>query len=117
MFYFAAKVLISAVLIAVISEVSRRHLWLGAILASIPLVSALAILWLYIDTHDVEHVIALSRGIFLMVLPSLLFFITLPYLLERKINFYLGMGLAIMIMMVGYFLMMMVLKKIGIKIC
>ena len=47
-------------------------------LASLPLISLLAFMWLYLDTGDVEKVVALSRGIFWLVLPSLVLFIALP---------------------------------------
>ena len=54
MIYYLSKVVISALLIVAISEISKRSSLLGALLASIPLVSVMAILWIYIDTKDIE---------------------------------------------------------------
>ena len=52
MIYNIVKILISAILIALISEVSKRSTFFGAILASIPQVSVKAMNWLYFDTND-----------------------------------------------------------------
>ena len=78
MTYYLVKLVISAVLIVAISEIARRSSFLGAILASIPLVSVLAMIWLYVDTKDVDKVTSLSSGIFWLVLPSLALFIAVP---------------------------------------
>ena len=61
----------TAVLVVAISEVAKRSSLLGAVLASIPLTSVLAMIWLYADTGDAEKVADLATGIFWLVLPSL----------------------------------------------
>ena len=68
---FLIKVLISALLVAAVSEVARRSSLLGALLASLPVTSLLAFMWLYRETGDTEKVAALSADIFWLVLPSL----------------------------------------------
>ncbi len=108
--YYALKVLISAVLILVVSEVSKRSSLLGAIFASLPLVSFLAILWMYRETKDTRQIAALSTDIFWLVLPSLLFFVLFPVLLKRSVNFYLAFGISAAVMVAGYFLMNLLLK-------
>ena len=64
MIYYIAKISITVLLIIAISEISKRSTLIGAILASVPLVSVLAIIWLYVDTNDVQKVAALSTSIF-----------------------------------------------------
>lgn len=98
---FIIKTLVSAVIIAVISIVSRRFPGLGGLIASLPLTSILAMIWLYQDTQDVQKVISLSNSIFWMVIPSLSFFIVLPYLIKR-FNFYPGIGLSILLLTIVY---------------
>ena len=63
------KLIVSAALIVTIAEVSKRTALLGALLASLPLTSLLAMVWLYIDTGDVTTVANLASGIFWLVLP------------------------------------------------
>lgn len=89
---------------------------MGALLASIPLMSVLAMLWLYVDTKDVTKVGALSTGIFWLVLPSLALFITLPLLLKQGVNFYVSLIASIAVTMVCYWFMVMILNHYGIKL-
>ena len=116
MAYYIVKVVISAVLIVAISEISKRSTLIGAVLASIPLVSVLAMIWLYIDTRDVARVTGLASGIFWLVLPSLALFISLPLLLKQGFNFYLSMTLSILVTVICYWLMVTILDQAGIKL-
>ena len=83
MTYYLVKITITALLVVLIAEISKRSSFVGAVLASVPLVSVLAMIWLYIDTRDVDKVAALASGIFWLVLPSLALFIVLPIMLSR----------------------------------
>lgn len=85
MWYYITKLLISASLIVVISELAKRSSVLGAIVASVPLTSVIAMIWLYHDTADTAKVIALASNIFWLVLPSLVLFISLPILLKHEL--------------------------------
>jgi len=116
MLYAAVKLLASAALIVAISELAKRSGWLGALLASLPTISLLAIVWLYIDTRNVEKVASLSTEIFWLVLPSLSFFIALPWLLRMKVNFWISLLAALSIMLLCYLLMVVLLKKIGMEV-
>ena len=80
MIYTITKVAITTILIVAISEVAKRSSLAGALLASIPLVSVLAMIWLYVDTKDIEKVSNLATSVFWLVLPSLVLFIALPLL-------------------------------------
>lgn len=108
--YYLFKLVISSILIVAVSEVAKRSSLLGAILASVPLVSVLAIYWLYLDTKDPDKVVALATSVFWLVLPSLVFFVALPLLLKQGANFYLSMALSLGITVGCYFLMVSVLN-------
>ncbi len=116
MFYYFAKTLLAAALIVAISEISKRSAMLGAILASVPIISLLAILFLYSDTHNPIAVSKLSTGIFWLVLPSLVFFLALPALLKAKVNFPLSIALSLSVMILAYFAMLFVLRQFGLKL-
>jgi predicted permease len=109
-------VLLSSVTIVAISEISKRNTYIGSILASIPLVSLLAFIWMYIDSKDTAKIAELSQGIFWLVIPSLLFFILFPALLKKNVDFWLSLGISLTIMVIGYFIMLFVLKKFGITL-
>lgn len=116
MSYYLIKVVISAVLIVLISEVGRRSSLLGAVLASIPLVSVMAMVWLYLDTGSAEKVGQLAGNIFWLVLPSLVLFVLLPVLLKTGLHFYWSLGLSLLATVVSYLLMLALLHHWGIRI-
>lgn len=116
MLYYLIKVLLSSITIVAISEISKRSSLAGSILASVPIVSLLAFVWLYLDTKDKTMIANLSQGIFWLVVPSLLFFILFPVMLKRNYDFWISLGSSLSVMILGYFVMLFILKKSGIHI-
>ena len=92
--YYALKIGISALVLVAIAEIAKRSTFWAAALASLPLTSLLAFVWLYLDTGDTQRVAALSGGIFWLVLPSLLLFIVLPLLLRAGWGFWASLALS-----------------------
>lgn len=116
MTYNIIKILISAILIALISEIAKRSTFLGAVLASIPLVSVMAMIWLYVDTNDSLQVVQLSKGIFWLVIPSLILFIAFPFFIRLQFSFYTALSAALLVMVVTYFITIAVLEKFDIHL-
>jgi hypothetical protein len=102
MAYYILKVSVSAVLIVLISELAKKSTFAGSVLASIPFISVLAMVWLYIETRDISRVSDLSYGIFWLVIPSLALFASLPLLLKMNLNFYVAMGIAVALTVLCY---------------
>ncbi|MDY6980220.1 MAG: DUF3147 family protein, partial [Pseudomonadota bacterium] len=107
---------ITTLLVVLISEIAKRSSLIGAILASVPLVSVLAMIWLYIDTKDIDKISSLSYSIVWLVLPSLALFIALPLFLKQGINFYLSMTMSVALTVICYWLMITVLGHMGIMV-
>lgn len=114
--YTIIKLAVTAALIVIISEVAKRSSLLAAILASVPLVSVLAMIWLYVDTRDVEKIASLATGVFWLVIPSLVLFVALPLLLRAGIHFFISLPVSIGLTVSAYFLMLVVLRKAGIEL-
>jgi uncharacterized membrane protein (GlpM family) len=115
MLYYTLKVLVSALVIVAVSELSRRSSLFGGILASLPLTSILAMVWLYRDTGSKQAVEQLSTAIFWLVLPSLSLFLLLPVLM-RRLSFGLAMTLSSATMVILYFATVFLLGRLGIKL-
>jgi len=113
---FLTKTIVSALIIAGVSELAKRFIPVAAILASLPLTSILAMIWLYGDTRDAQKISSLSTGIFWAVLPSLLFFLVLPFLLKSGIHFPWALLISCGIMFLGYTVYVLLLDRFGIKI-
>ncbi len=116
MVYYLIKIFITTLLIVAISEIAKRSTFVGALLASIPLISLLAMVWLYIDTKDVTKVSTLAVSVFWLVLPSLALFVTLPLLLKQGLNFYISILISILVTIGCYWLIVTILNYYGIKL-
>lgn len=114
--YLILKYALSAGVVVAVSELARRSTLLGALLASLPLTSVLAMLWLYHDTGDAQRIAALSSGIFWLVLPSLVLFIALPALLRAGAGFYPALAAACLLTVLAYGAMGWLLPRFGIQI-
>jgi len=88
---YALKIALSALILVAIAEVAKRSTFWAAALASLPLTSLLAFIWLYVDTGDTQKIAALAGGIFWLVLPSLLLFVLLPILLRNGLGFWFSL--------------------------
>jgi hypothetical protein len=116
MLYATLKVLLTSVLVVAVSETAKRSALFGAVIASIPLTSVLAMIWLYIDTGDTEKVARLASGIFWLVLPSLVLFVSLPLLLRGGVEFYASLAISVAATVAAYFVMIYGLRLVGVEV-
>jgi hypothetical protein len=114
--YYVLKVLLSAGLVVLVSELAKRSTLIGGLVASLPLVSLLAMIWLYAETRDTVRVASLSSSIFWLVLPSLVLFLALPVFLNNGLAFALSLALSMAIMLACYGIVLVVLGKLGISL-
>lgn len=116
MLYTVLKVMITAAMVVAISEAGKRSSALGALLASLPLTSLLAFLWIYGETGDTVKIAALSQSIFWYVLPSLVLFIALPVLLSNGIGFWPALAVSSALTFAAYMAMIWILGRFGIAL-
>lgn len=112
---YLIKTLISVIVIVAVSEISKRSTLIGGILVSLPLVSILAMMWLWVDTHDKLKVARFSTSVFWLVLPSLVLFIALPLFL-KKLQFGIALLLSSVLTVLAYYLLITVLGHFNIKL-
>ena len=115
-FHYFIKLFISSAIIVIVSEIAKKDNIIGGLIASIPIVSVLSIIWLYIDTNDIDKVKALANGILWMIFPSMSFFIVLPILINCGIKFYLSLTISILITMVCYLSTISFMNYFGFKV-
>ena len=113
---FWIKALISGLLIAAASEMARKSPAIGGLIGSLPLVSLLAMVWLWKGGSTPGHLTAYSSATFWFVLPSLPAFLLMPALLGRGWSFWptLAAGAALTIGL--YLATMWMLPRIGITL-
>lgn len=116
MLQYAINVFVTAVVVVAVSEIARRSSFWGAALASLPLTSLLAFIWLYRGTGNTEAVIALSHGIFWLVLAALPLFLIFPALLKNGMTFWPALGTACLVTVGCYFGVVWLLARFGIRL-
>jgi hypothetical protein len=114
MFYYVVKVLVSAAVIVAVSEIAKRSTTFAAFVASLPLTSLLAFAWLRIEGTEAESIGALSSQIFWLIIPSLVLFPLLPFLLRYGIGFWASLGLSVAGTAGAYLLMLPLLRRMGV---
>lgn len=116
MVYLLIKAAISGVLVALVSEVAKRYPGVGGLIASLPLISVLGMIWLWRDTADPERLAAHASGTFWFVLPSLPMFLLIPALLRRGVGFWPALTAGCLLTMALYAAMLFLGPRFGLKL-
>lgn len=113
---FIVKAVVSGLIVALVSTIARRYPGWGGLLASLPLVSVLAMLWLYGETREPERVAALASSTFWFILPSLPMFLVIPWMIRSGWSFAATMAVAIGLTLLLYAAMNWLAPRVGIAL-
>ena len=116
MHYLILKAVISGAVVAAVSEIAKRYPGFGGLVASLPLVSVLGMIWLWRDTHDAQTMAAHASGTFWFVLPSLPMFLLIPALLKRGVPFWGALCAGCALTMALYLAMVWLGPRFGLKL-
>ena len=97
-----SKGIFSGAVIVAASELAKKSTIFGALVISLPLASIMSMTWLYNDTKDNEQVADFAESILWLVIPSMVLFLTLPFLLRRGWEFESAMGVGIVLTIIAY---------------
>jgi hypothetical protein len=114
--YLVFKALLSGLLVVAVSELAKRSPAVGALVASLPLVSLLAIVWLWRDTADRARIADHAEATFWYVLPSLPMFLVLPAMLRQGVGFWPALTVACLLTVVLYGLTALVASRFGVRL-
>jgi hypothetical protein len=114
--YLFIKAAISGGIVAAVSEIARRYPGWGGLVASLPLTSLLAMLWLWRDSKDAERVAELSASTIWFIVPSVPLFIALPILLRSGVGFWISMAIVVVATLALYAFWFWFAPKVGIRL-
>jgi hypothetical protein len=114
--YLIVKAALSGVIVAAVSEIARRYPGWAGLVASLPLTSLLAMIWLYRDSSDPERVAELSTSTIWFFVPSVPLFIALPILIRSGVGFWASMALCIVGTLVLYAVWFWAAPRLGLKL-
>ncbi len=116
MLYLALKAALSGVLIAAASELAKRYTGFGALIASLPLVSILGMIWLWRDKPDAANMSAHVGATFWFVLPSLPMFLAIPAMLDRGVPFWVALSVGCALTVALYVAMITLGPRFGLRL-
>ena len=109
------KYLLTAGVVVLISEVAKRSDRLGGLIAALPLVTVLALIWLYVENQSSEKISNHAYYTFWYVLPTLPMFLIFPYLL-KKFSFWVTLSLSMVITLIIFFIFAKLMKSFGVEL-
>lgn len=115
MLYIIFKYLITAGLVVLITELAKANDKIGALVASLPLVTVLTLIWLYIENQPTDKIANHAYYTFWYVLPTLPMFLLFPFLLKR-IDFIPSLAICIVVTALLFYGYAVVLRKLGINL-
>ena len=113
---FILRALLSGLIIATIAVIGRKAPALAALVASLPLISILAMIWLWRDTGDTLLLADHAEATFWYVLPSLPMFLAIPYMLRSGLNFWVALLVGIIMTVVLYLMTIGIAARFGVRL-
>lgn len=114
--YFLLKAALSGLLVALVSEIAKRNPAFAALVVSLPLISLLAMVWLWRETGDTARIAAHAQATFWYVLPSLPMFVLLPVLLRSGVGFWPALLVGCVLTLLLYAATVVIAARFGIRL-
>ena len=114
--FIISKYLITAFIIVLVSEIAKRSDKVGALISSLPLVTILVLIWLYLENQSIEKIANHAFYTFWYVIPTLPMFLITPYLLNKGYNFTMSLSISILITFFCFIVTAYIAKLFGINL-
>lgn len=115
MAWLVTKYLITAFVVVLVTELAKRSDKLGGLVAALPLVTVLTLIWLYVEGQPEQKIANHAWYTFWYVIPTLPMFLVFPFLLSR-VGFFGALGISVVMTMVTFAVFALVLKRWGIHL-
>lgn len=115
MLFIVFKYILTSAIIVTVSEIAKRSDKLGAVISSLPLVTILTMIWLYIEKQPDVKIKNHAYYTFWYVLPTLPMFLLFPYLYD-KFGFTISLVISCVITFILFVITAFITKKFGIEL-
>lgn len=115
MTYVIFKYFVTAAVVVLVSEFAKANDKLGGLLAALPLVTLLTLIWLFIEKQPETKIANHAYYTFWYVIPTLPMFLLFPYLLP-KFGFWPTLLSCIIFTVVIFYAFAFALKQFGINL-
>jgi hypothetical protein len=110
------RAVLSGLIVALIALIAKRSPAAGALVASLPLISLLGMIWLWRDTHDRVLMAAHVEATFWYVIPSLPMFLVIPMMLRNGVNFWLTLLAGCLLTFLLYLAVIAIAARFGVRL-
>ena len=110
------KYAVTALVIVVVSEIAKRSDKLGALIASLPFVTIMVMIWLHLENQGGRKIASHAYYTFWYVLPTLPMFLLMPWLMSKGTGFWLALLLCAALTFVCFVLTALTAKKFGVNL-
>jgi len=114
--FLISKYFITAFLIVSISEIAKRSDKLGALISSLPLVTIMVMIWLYIENQNMDKIGKHAYYTFWYVIPTMPMFLLMPWILSKGLNFWLSLAICILFTIICFIITVFITKRFGIEL-
>lgn len=115
MIWILTKYLCTALVVVLVSEAAARSDRLGGLVAALPMVTILTLVWLHLERQPSAKIANHAWYTLWYVLPTLPMFAAFPFLLER-LGFWPTLGASVLITLASFGLCALFLKRFGIHL-
>lgn len=116
MAWLITKFLLTSLIIVLVSEVAKRTDKIGALIASLPFVTVLAMIWLFVENQGTEKIANHAYYTLWYVLPTLPMFALIPWMLRRGCHFWLTLAAGVILTFICFLLTAWIGKRFGVEL-
>ena len=114
--FYADEIRTNCVCIILVSEIAKRTDKLGALIASLPLVTVMVMIWLYVEKQNSQKIADHAYYTFWYVIPTLPMFLVMPWLLGKGVHFWAALLVCIILTFACFALTALAVKRLGINL-
>ena len=115
MSWLVTKYLVTAALVVAISEIAKRSDKFGGLIAALPLVTILTLIWLHVERQPQARIANHAAYTFWYVVPTLPMFLAFPALLPR-IGYWPSMFISAIVTILCFAAFALIMRKFGVEL-
>jgi len=113
--WIITKYLTTALVVVIISEVAKRNDKLGGLIGALPLITIMALVWLYFERQSYEKIANHAWYTFWYVIPTLPMFLAFPFI-YKVTGFWLSLFFCIIIIGISFAVLAYIAKHFGVNL-
>jgi len=110
------KFLVTSFIIVLVSEIVKRTEKIGALIAALPFVTIMVMIWLHVENQGVEKIANHAFYTLWFVVPTLPMFAQMPIMLRKGYNFWLTLGVGVLVTFASFLVTVWIGKKFGVEL-